>query len=162
MVRKQKRFSQRKKQFKRVYCLGCRQRKSCGKLDEKKRYCCFCYREMLEELEKDELLISSAQEVLSDYRVGVIVCQCRGEEKARAKYLSSDGSGWIKCERVKCKRIIASAGHHGVIKNRNDPKFWGLEVKERVLCGDCLKKLVGKMPARKRYLFREYEKRGYF
>jgi len=93
MVKKQKRFSKGKEQFKRVYCLGCQQRKSCGKLDEKKRYCCVCYRKILEELERDELLISFAQEALNDYQAGIIVCQCLMAEKPRAKYLSSDGSG---------------------------------------------------------------------
>jgi hypothetical protein len=93
MVRKQKRLGKGKQQLKNVYCVGCRQRKSCGKLDGKKKYCCVCYGEILEELERDELLISSAQEALNDYRAGIIACQCLGTEKPRAKYLSSDGSG---------------------------------------------------------------------
>jgi hypothetical protein len=94
MVKKQKRFGKGKEQFKRVYCGRCKQRKSCGKLDSKKKYCCACYsREILEELKKDELLISSTQQALNDYRSGIIVCQCIEAEKPRAKYLSSDGSG---------------------------------------------------------------------
>lgn len=159
MVREQKRFGKVKQQFKSVYCVECRQRKSCGKLDEKKKYCCVCYQNILEELERDELLISSAQGALRDYRSEIIICRCIEAEKPRMKYLSSDGSGWIHCQG--CRRRVASAGHHGVIKNRNDPKFWGLEVKEKILCGDCLKNLVGQMPARKKYLFNEYQKRGY-
>jgi len=106
------------------------------------------------------LLISSAQLVLNDYRQRVIICQCLGGEKVRVKYLNSDGSGWTECER--CERLIDSAGHHRVVKNRNDPRFWGLEVEEKVLCGSCLGKLVEQMPKRKKYLFWEYEKRGYW
>ena len=93
MIRKSKRFEKGKQQFRSVYCWGCRQQKSCGKLDEKKKYCCFCYRKILEELERDELLISSAQETLNDYRTGIIVCQCIEAAKPRMEYLSSDGSG---------------------------------------------------------------------
>jgi len=48
-------------------------------------------------------------------------CQCEKSEKVRVDYLDSAGSGWTYCE--KCETRIESAGHHGVIKNRNDPKF---------------------------------------
>jgi hypothetical protein len=50
----------------------------------------------------------------------------------------------------------------GVIKNRNNPSFWGLKSKERVLCGDCLGKLAEKMPPSKKYTFNKYQKRGYW
>jgi hypothetical protein len=83
-------------------------------------------------------------------------CQCEESEKVRVDYLDSAGSGWIYCE--KCEAKIESAGHHGVIKNRNDPKFWGLNVKEKVLCGDCLEKRKGEMPAVRRAEFNRYRK----
>jgi hypothetical protein len=48
----------------------------------------------------------------------------------------------------------------GVIKNRNDARFWGLPEK-KILCGNCLGlKKVG-MPTRKQYLWNEYKKRDY-
>jgi hypothetical protein len=103
------------------YCVNCQQRKSCGLLEEEKKYCCVCYREILEELEQEELLISSAQLILNDYREGVINCHCLEAEKPRVKYINSDGSGWSRCER--CEKVISGAGHHRVVKNRNDPKF---------------------------------------
>ena len=150
-----------KNSFRSVYCPWCRNKKSCGLLDEEKRYCCPCYsQKVLVELEKDGLLIDSAQEALNDYRSGKIICQCLGTKKPRVKYTSYDGTGWIKCEGEKCKNMIASAGHHGVIKNRNDPKFWGLEVKERVLCGGCLESKKGEMKPLKRAKFNEYKKLG--
>jgi len=48
-------------------------------------------------------------------------CQCEESEKVRVDYIDSEGSGWTYCE--KCEERIGSAGHHGVIKNRNDPNF---------------------------------------
>jgi len=87
-------------------------------------------------------------------------CQCETSEKVRVDYIDSEGSGWTYCE--KCEERIGSAGHHGVIKNRNDPKFWGLNTKEKVLCGFCLGNLIESMPRRKKYLFWEYGKRGYW
>jgi len=161
MNRNWKEYRKQKHQFKGGdYCVNCQQKISCGILDEAKKYCCACYQEILEELEKDDSLISSAQLVLNDYRQGVISCECLETEKPRVKYISSDGSGWTECER--CESIISSAGHHRIIKNRNDPRFWGLEVEEKVLCGKCLGKLVEQMPRRKKYLFKEYGKRGYW
>ena len=158
-----KEYRKQKHQFKGgSYCVNCQQKRSCGVLDEAKKYCCACYQKILEELERDDLLISSAEIVLNDYRQGVIICKCLGGEKPRVKYIGSDGSGWSRCERNSCEKIISSAGHHRVVKNRNNPKFWGLEVNERILCGKCLEKLVEQMPRRKKYLFKEYGKRGYW
>lgn len=85
-------------------------------------------------------------------------CVCEVNWKVRTPYVDSAGDGWTYCE--KCEERIGSAGHHGVIKNRNDPRFWGLEVKEKVLCGFCLGNLIEMMPRRKKYLFWEYGKRG--
>jgi predicted Fe-S protein YdhL (DUF1289 family) len=143
------------------HCPTCQQKKSCGLLDKKKTYCCPCYRKILEELEWEQLLVSSAQQVLNDYRQRVIVCQCLESEKLRVKYLNSDGSGWTRCER--CERMIDSAGHHGIVKNRNDPRFWGIEeVEEKVLCLGCLgKKYYQKLSGNKRRTFNKYVKRGY-
>ena len=89
-----KKTNQQKNQFRNVYCPWCKSKKSCGKLDEQKKYCCSCYsQEILAELEKEGLLISSAQQTLNNYRLGVIACQCLEAEKPRVKYTSYDGSG---------------------------------------------------------------------
>jgi predicted Fe-S protein YdhL (DUF1289 family) len=142
------------------YCVNCQQQRSCGLLDEKKKYCCACYRKILEELEWDRLLISSTQQVLNDYRQRVIICQCLGSEKPRVNYINSDGSGWTECER--CEKIVESAGHHRVVKNRNDPRFWRLEVEEKVLCLECIgERHYGKLSSSKRKTFNKYLKRGY-
>jgi len=85
-------------------------------------------------------------------------CKCETSGKVRVDYLDSVGSGWTYCE--KCEARIESAGHHGVIKNRNDPKFWELNVKERILCGDCLANLAEKMPSLRRAEFNRYRKVG--
>ena len=83
------------------------------------------------------------------------ICFCKTSEKFR---VDSDYYAW--CER--CQEPISVASKKRVIKNRNDPKFWGLEVKEKVLCGFCLGNLVEEIPKRKKYLFWEYGKRGYW
>lgn len=158
-----KEYRKQKHQFKgKSYCVNCQQQRSCGLLDKAKKYCCACYQEILEELERDELLINSAQLVLNDYRSGVISCKCLKSEKPRVEYIGSDGSGWTVCERNKCKRIISSAGHHRVVKNRNDPRFWGVESEWKILCLRCIgKEFYEEMEERQKKKFREYRRRGY-
>ena len=59
-------------------------------------------------------------------------------------------------------RIVSPvASKKRVIKNRNDPRFWGLEVEEKVLCLGCLTNYQEKMPVSKKYTFNKYLKRGY-
>ena len=60
-----------------------------------------------------------------------------------------------------CTKLLEVLSHKGIIKNRNDARFWGLKEK-KVLCGNCLSKRKEEMPARKRYLWTEYQKRGYW
>ena len=98
-------------------------------------------------------LLEGYQEQLKD-------CSCATSEKVRVVCLDSEGSGWTYCG--KCDTRIESAGHHGVIKNRNSPSFWGLEIKEKVLCLRCLKEFQEKMPAGKKYTFSKYLKRYNF
>jgi hypothetical protein len=160
MKGKQKETSQVKHLFKSIYCWGCQQVKSCGQLDRQKKYCCPCKVKGMKSLEADNLLADNYQALLNHYRQGGIKCACATSAKVRVKYFYSDGEGFISCEQ--CAKVIRGAGKHGVIKNRNDPRFWGLEVKERVLCGFCLGNLLEEMPRRKKYLFWEYGKRGYW
>lgn len=156
-----KKSNKQKHQFKGgIYCVNCQQRKSCGLLDEKKKYCCSCYRKILEELEWDRLLISSAQQLLNDYRQRVIICQCLESKKVRATYLNSDGSGFSSCER--CEKIVSSAGHHRVIKNRNDVRFWGVSSSYKILCLRCIgKEFYKEMVGWQRKKWREYIRREY-
>lgn len=160
MKQKIKENYKQKQQLKTHYCFDCQQKKSCGRLNPEKKYCCSCYRKLLEELEWEQLLVSSAQQLLNDYRQRFIICQCLESEKVRVRFLSYDGSGWSKCER--CEERLESAGHHGVIKNRNDPRFWEVESEWKILCLKCLgKRFYGKLSSEKRKTFNKYVKRGY-
>ncbi len=60
-----------------------------------------------------------------------------------------------------CSKNLAGAKRHGRAKNRNNPVFWGLEVKEKILCLECVKNFQGQMVGRKRRMLNEYLKRGY-
>jgi hypothetical protein len=80
-------------------------------------------------------------------------CQCVESEKVR---IGDDNYAW--CE--KCEGSITAASKKRVIKNRNDPRFWGLNFKEKVLCGKCLEKNKEKMPPLRRAEFNRYRKVG--
>ena len=86
-------------------------------------------------------------------------CKCEISPKTRTPYYDSANYGYTYCE--KCETTIKGAGKHGVIKNRNNPNFWGLEIKEKVLCLECLEKYREKMPVSKKYMLNKYLKRGY-
>jgi hypothetical protein len=58
--------------------------------------------------------------------------------------------------------LIDSAGHHRVVKNRNDVRFWGIESEFKILCLECIgKKFYEEMEGWQRKKFREYRRRGY-
>jgi hypothetical protein len=90
---------------------------------------CECLEKEAKELV--ELFTSS----LKEHRDKLKECECEKSEKLR---VDSDYYAW--CER--CQEPISAASKKRVIKNRNDPKFWGLNVAEKVLCLDCLGKLA--------------------
>lgn len=56
--------------------------------------------------------------------------------------------GWC----FECFVFIREALRHGIIKNRNDARFWGFKEK-KALCGDCLEKRLEQMEPRKRWLW---------
>ena len=86
-------------------------------------------------------------------------CKCEVSNKPRTPHYDWANYGYTYCE--KCETTIKGAGKMGIIKNRNDPKFWGLSISEKVLCLNCLKKFQEKMSASKKYTFNKYLKRGY-
>ena len=61
-----------------------------------------------------------------------------------------------------CGKELKGAGKHGVVKNRNNPRFWGIITEFKVLCLKCLgKKYLSKLSGSKRKSYLKYVKRGY-
>jgi len=61
-----------------------------------------------------------------------------------------------------CGKELQGAGKHGIVKNRNDPKFWGVRSEWKILCLKCMgKKYYRFMKAGKKKTFNKYLKRGY-
>lgn len=61
-----------------------------------------------------------------------------------------------------CFKELKGASKKGVIKNRNNPSFWGIETEFKILCLKCLgKKFYEKLSGEKRKTFNKYVRRGY-
>ncbi|CFW92710.1 protein of unknown function [endosymbiont DhMRE of Dentiscutata heterogama] len=80
-------------------------------------------------------------------------CACEKSEKIRV-----DSDHFASCEG--CQGYISVASKKRVIRNRNDPRFWGLSVVEKVLCGSCLEEKKTGMKPLRRAKFNEYRRLG--
>ena len=61
-----------------------------------------------------------------------------------------------------CFKQLKSASKKGVIKNRNNPNFWGVSSSYKILCLECIgRKFYNRLVDWQRKKFREYVRRGY-
>ena len=61
-----------------------------------------------------------------------------------------------------CSKELKSASKKSVIKNRNNPNFWGVSNSYKILCLECMgKKYYNKLVDWQKKKFREYRRRGY-
>ena len=61
-----------------------------------------------------------------------------------------------------CFKELKGAGKHGVVKNRNNPSFWGVSSSYKILCLGCIgRKFYRRLKSSKKKTWRKYLKRGY-
>ena len=61
-----------------------------------------------------------------------------------------------------CSKGLSGAGKHGIVKNRNNPSFWGINTEFKILCLKCLgKRFYSKLEPSKRKTWNKYMKRSY-
>jgi hypothetical protein len=67
-----------------------------------------------------------------------------------------------KCVCYLCSKELAGASKKGVVKNRNNPGFWGVESEWKILCLGCIgKRFYEKLSGGKRRTWNKYVRRGY-
>lgn len=67
---------------------------------------------------------------------------------------------WANC--YLCGKELKSASKKGVIKNRNNPRFWGVSSVYKIMCLKCIgKEYYTRMKAEKKKTFNKYVRRGY-
>jgi hypothetical protein len=80
----------------------------------------------------------------------------KGEVKAKVN------QEYYKASCYLCSKELKGAGKHGVVKNRNDVRFWGVESRYKILCLECIgKEFYRRMSGGKRKTWRKYLRRGY-
>jgi hypothetical protein len=61
-----------------------------------------------------------------------------------------------------CSKELKGQSKHSRIKNRNNPKFWGIGSVYKIMCLECIgKEFYKRMSNEKRKSYRKYLKRGY-
>jgi len=67
-----------------------------------------------------------------------------------------------KCDCYLCGKELKGASKKGVVKNRNNPGFWGIESEWKILCLECIgKRYLSQLSGSKRKTFQKYLRRGY-
>lgn len=67
---------------------------------------------------------------------------------------------WANC--YLCGKELKSASKKSVVKNRNDPQFWGVSSSYKILCLGCIgKEFYRRMVNWQKKKWREYRRRGY-
>jgi len=67
---------------------------------------------------------------------------------------------WANC--YLCGKELRGASKKGVVKNRNNPSFWGINTEYKILCLKCVgKRYLKELSKGKRRTFNKYLQRGY-
>ena len=83
-----------------------------------------------------------------------------GKEERQEAVKPNRPYDWCNC--YSCGKELKGASKKGTIKNRNSPKFWGIESEFKILCLECMgRKFLWRMKAGKRKTYRKYLKRDY-
>lgn len=94
--------------------------------------------------------------------LNILGCELYKREKSVVKEVVKPNRTYDYCSCYLCGKELAGAGKTGKIKNRNNPSFWGISTKFRILCLKCLgKKYYEKLSTSKRKTWNKYVKRGY-
>ena len=98
------------------------------------------------------------------YRACVNILKCELQQKKKEiptqPVKPNRPYDWASC--YSCGKELKGAGKTGKIKNRNDPRFWGINSVYRILCLECVgRKFYNRLVDWQRKKFREYVRRRY-
>lgn len=92
----------------------------------------------------------------------IIGCELVRKRSKRREEKSKVNQEYYKASCYLCSKELKGAGKHGVIKNRNNPGFWGIGSVYKILCLKCIgKEFYNRLASWQKKKFREYVRRGY-
>jgi len=109
--------------------------------------------------EKEHILCSNLCLPVSRNIIGCELTRKRiKKEEVKAKV----NQEYYKASCYLCSKELKGAGKHGVVKNRNNPNFWGIGSVYKILCLKCIgKEFYNRLNSSKKKTWRKYLKRGY-
>lgn len=92
----------------------------------------------------------------------ILGCNLYEKYKPVVKEVVKPNKGYDRANCYLCSKELAGASKKGVIKNRNNPGFWGIKSEFKIICLKCIgKKYLNKLSTAKRKTYWKYVKRGY-
>ena len=92
----------------------------------------------------------------------VIGCELVRRRSKRSEGAVKVNRSYDLCACYLCGKELKGAGKHGVVKNRNNPGFWGIGSSYKILCLGCIgKEFYNRLSGGKKKTWRKYVKRGY-
>ena len=109
--------------------------------------------------EKEHVLCS---ELCLPVSRSIIGCELVRKRNKRTEEPIKPNQPYDKCACYICGKELKGASKKGVIKNRNNPSFWGVSSSCKILCLECVgKELYNRLSGSKRKTWRKYLGRGY-
>jgi len=91
-----------------------------------------------------------------------IGCELTRKRTKRSEEPVKPNKPYYLCSCYLCNKELAGAGKHGVVKNRNNPSFWGVSSSYKILCLECVgRKFYNRLSGSKKKTWRKYLGRGY-
>ena len=91
-----------------------------------------------------------------------IGCELVRKRTKRTEEPIKPNQPYDKCACYICGKELKGASKKGVIKNRNNPNFWGIGSAYKILCLECIgKEFYGRLSSSKKKTWRKYLGRGY-
>ena len=92
----------------------------------------------------------------------IIGCELTRKRIKKGKVKAKVNQEYYKASCYLCSKELKGAGKHGVVKNRNNPNFWGVGSVYKILCLRCIgKEFYKRLSSSKKKTWRKYLKRGY-
>ena len=113
------------------------------------------------EHEKEHVLCPSLCLPVSRNIIGCELVRKRGKKAGEREGIAVNQE-YYRAKCYLCGKELGGAGKHGVVKNRNNPGFWGVSSSYKILCLECVgRRFYKKLSSSKKKTWRKYLKRGY-